>query len=167
YAAIACSSVAVMPGSLSSVTSRLASTRSVGSLSGVPAARLPNIEQPARPHTMDASSSVRLGLGRGGIVGTLGQGGAVVQLGDRKTRLRGVGREAFLLAGELGHRQVLHLALLLAAQGRDLRDERADALLQRRDARGELLEARGLVALRLHERILATVRPRQLLVGGG
>src|SRR5256885_7151205 len=138
-----------MPGSFSSGVSRLASVARVGALSGVPAVRLPTSEQAAS--AAHNGRSARLRLLR--IVAAPGNHRAVDQLGDREPRLRRVDGEAFLLLHELGHGQVLYLPLLLAAQRRDLRDEAADTLLELRDARRELLEARRLVALRLHERV--------------
>src|SRR5438034_3565366 len=123
-----------MPLSGAMVTWRLAMLLIVGASSLDSAVFLPRpiIEQPLRPATtMSASSGRSAGaLLFGRIFALPREIGPVVQLRDRETRLNGIGGQTLLLARQLGHREVLHDALLLAAQCRDPRDQRLDALVE-------------------------------------
>src|ERR1035438_10827710 len=78
--------------SLSTLTCRLASVFSVGSLSGVPPPR--HSEQ---AQSRLAASSDRLRLGLGSMVCVLFAVGAVVELRQREARLRRVAGDALLL----------------------------------------------------------------------
>src|SRR5688572_352221 len=141
-----------MPASGATSTVRPASTFSVGSLSGVPGFLL---AQAASTATAIRASGARRRLLLGRIVVSLGKAGAVVELRHGVAGLRRVDREAVLLALEFGDREFLDLALLLAAQRRDTRHEAADTRVELGNALGELLLARGLVALGLGDRGVA------------
>src|SRR4051812_34604480 len=189
YASIACVSLAVTRASLSTCTVRPASVFSVGSLSGVP----PLLAQPPSSAALSAPaasrlacSSVRLWLrgilrilfwrvARGRVftpllavrAAVVAGIGPVVKLREREARLRRISGQAFLLAAELGHGDVLHRALLLLRKPRDARQHRGDQRVQRRDALAERREARRLVLLRLRERGIEALRLGDLRVDGG
>src|SRR5882672_4837232 len=72
---------------------------------------------------------------------------AVIDLRHRETRLRAVRRQPVLLVLECGDREVLHVLLLLGHQSCDTRCHRAQPLVQLGDARAELIETPGFLAL--------------------
>src|SRR5262245_28821357 len=104
-----------MPLSSATSISRPDIVFNVGALSSS-CARL--LAQPASTSAAQQATTLRLGR----FIRVPGQRGAVVQLRDGESGLGRVRDQTFLLAVELGHRELLHLALLLDRQRGDLRD---------------------------------------------
>ena len=71
----------------------------------------------------------------------------IVDLRDRKARLRTVSGEALLLSQQVRHRQLLHRISLLARQLGHARNHSFDARRQSVNASGKRIEPRRLVAL--------------------
>jgi len=90
----------------------------------------------------------------------------VIQLGQGKTGLHRVSGQAVLLSGELGHSNILHHGLLLAAQGRQFGDHVVDEGPQGLDACIKAIQALCFVRQGVGQRGIAPLGFGQLVAQG-